>query len=81
MKPYDRMCAIGVALAAGRSRDVFTRDELIAAAGTRAVGGVLPMRFAGGAVDSRVVQRGELFVALRGTQTDGHRFIPAGAVV
>lgn len=35
------------------------------------------MRFAGGAVDSRVVQRGELFIALRGAQTDGHRFIGA----
>ena len=35
------------------------------------------MRFAGGAVDSRAIQHGELFVALRGTQTDGHRFISA----
>lgn len=56
---------------------MFTREELLAAAGVQPIGGVLPMRFAGGAVDSRVVQRGELFVALRGTQTDGHRFIGA----
>ena len=35
------------------------------------------MRFAGGAVDSRQVQRGELFIALPGAQTDGHRFIGA----
>ncbi len=35
------------------------------------------MRLTGGAVDSRLVQRGELFVALRGAQTDGHRFIGA----
>lgn len=56
---------------------MFTRDELIAAAGTSAVGGMLPMRFAGGAVDSRNVRRGELFVALRGAQTDGYKFIPA----
>ena len=56
---------------------MFTRDELIAAAGTKPTGGLLPMRFAGGAVDSRLVQRGELFVALRGKQTDGHRFIGA----
>lgn len=54
---------------------MFTRDELIAAAKTRPVGGILPMRFAGASIDSRVVQRGELFVALRGQSTDGHHFI------
>lgn len=62
-----------------RTNLVFTRDELIAAAGAPAVGGVLPKRFAGGAVDSRLVRQGELFVALRGAQTDGHRFIGAAA--
>lgn len=56
---------------------MFTRDELIAAAQMRPVGGLPPMRFAGAAVDSRIVQRGELFVALKGEQTDGHRFIGA----
>lgn len=56
---------------------MFTRDELLAAAGECVIGGVLPLRFTGGAVDSRAVQRGELFVALRGAQTDGHRFIAA----
>jgi UDP-N-acetylmuramoyl-tripeptide--D-alanyl-D-alanine ligase len=54
---------------------MFTRDELIAAAGATPIGGVLPMRFAGGAVDSRQVRHGELFVALRGEHTDGHRYI------
>ncbi|HEV2456876.1 MAG TPA: UDP-N-acetylmuramoyl-tripeptide--D-alanyl-D-alanine ligase [Ktedonobacterales bacterium] len=54
---------------------MFTRDELIAAAGVKPIGGVLPMRFVGGAVDSRQVRRGELFVALRGEQTDGHLYI------
>lgn len=54
---------------------MFTRDELLAAAGTQPVGGLLPMRFAGGAVDSRQVQRGEVFVAMRGATMDGHRFI------
>ncbi len=33
------------------------------------------MRFAGATLDSRLVQRGELFIALRGSRTDGHRFI------
>lgn len=56
---------------------VFTRDELLDVARVRSLGGILPMRFAGAAVDSRVVQRGELFVALKGERTDGHRFIEA----
>ncbi len=56
---------------------MFTRDELVAAAKTKPLGGLLPMRFAGGAVDSRILQRGELFVALKGERTDGHRYIAA----
>jgi UDP-N-acetylmuramoyl-tripeptide--D-alanyl-D-alanine ligase len=55
---------------------MFTRDELLAAAGVAPLGSALPERFSGAAVDSRLVRPGELFVALRGTQTDGHRFIP-----
>jgi UDP-N-acetylmuramoyl-tripeptide--D-alanyl-D-alanine ligase len=54
---------------------MFTREELLAAAHTQPIAGTLPMRFAGAAVDSRLVQPGQLFVALRGAQTDGHRFI------
>lgn len=54
---------------------MFTRDELVAA-GAPPVGGELPERFTGAAIDSRQVGPGELFVALRGEQTDGHRFIP-----
>jgi UDP-N-acetylmuramoyl-tripeptide--D-alanyl-D-alanine ligase len=54
---------------------VFTRDELIAAAKTKPLGGLLPVRFAGAAVDSRILRRGELFVALKGERTDGHRYI------
>jgi UDP-N-acetylmuramoyl-tripeptide--D-alanyl-D-alanine ligase len=54
---------------------VFTRDELLAVAGVVPQGGTLPEEFAGAAVDSRLIQPGELFIALRGEQTDGHRFI------
>lgn len=62
---------------AGRIGLVFTRSDLIAAAGAKPIGGLLPTRFAGGAIDSRQVQQGELFVALPGTQTDGYRYIGA----
>jgi UDP-N-acetylmuramoyl-tripeptide--D-alanyl-D-alanine ligase len=62
---------------------MFTRDELIAAAGASPPGtgvqpleGELPAHFAGGAIDSRAVRRGELFVALKGEHTDGHLYIP-----
>jgi UDP-N-acetylmuramoyl-tripeptide--D-alanyl-D-alanine ligase len=55
---------------------MFTRDDLLAAAGVAPNGPELPESFSGAAVDSRLVRPGELFVALRGTQTDGHRFIP-----
>jgi len=27
-------------------------------------------------IDSRKIEKGHLFVAIKGTQTDGHRFIP-----
>ncbi|MGE5334236.1 MAG: UDP-N-acetylmuramoyl-tripeptide--D-alanyl-D-alanine ligase [Nitrososphaerota archaeon] len=56
---------------------MFTRDELLATAGVDPLGGPLPAEFAGAAVDSRLVQPGELFIALRGERTDGHRFIEA----
>lgn len=56
---------------------VFTRDELLEIAGVAPQGGPLPEAFPGAAVDSRLVQPGELFIALRGERTDGHRFIEA----
>jgi UDP-N-acetylmuramoyl-tripeptide--D-alanyl-D-alanine ligase len=55
---------------------MFTSEELLLAAGVAPRGPVLPERFSGAAVDSRLVRPGDLFVALCGTQTDGHRFIP-----
>ena len=36
-------------------------------------------RIRGAAVDSRAVERGQLFVALPGERTDGHRFLPDAA--
>ena len=56
---------------------MFTRDELLAVAGVAPRGGSLPSEFPGAAVDSRLIQPGELFIALRGERTDGHRFIAA----
>ena len=55
---------------------MFTCDELIAAAGVQPLGAELPPRFEGGAVDSRAVRPGELFVAIKGEQTDGYYYIP-----
>lgn len=63
----------------GRSPDpepALTADDLLAA-----TGGVLLQRSGrrvrGGAVDSRLVTEGCLFVALTGERTDGHRFLRA----
>jgi UDP-N-acetylmuramoyl-tripeptide--D-alanyl-D-alanine ligase len=50
-------------------------DELVRLTGGRLLGrSERPIR--GGAVDSRLVQPGNLFVALPGERTDGHRFLP-----
>jgi UDP-N-acetylmuramoyl-tripeptide--D-alanyl-D-alanine ligase len=53
-----------------------TAAELVAATGGRLVhSSDRPVR--GGAVDSRLVRPGNLFVALAGERTDGHRFLRA----
>ena len=63
-------------VADGRTDRGLTADDLVAAAG-----GVLLARsdrpILGGAVDSREVRPGNLFVALPGERTDGHRFVSA----
>ena len=53
-----------------------TADELVAiTGGTLLTRSERPIR--GGAVDSRAVEPGNLFVALPGERTDGHAFIGA----
>ena len=50
-------------------------DELVRLTGGRLIArSERPIR--GGAVDSRLVEPGNLFVALPGERTDGHRFLP-----
>jgi UDP-N-acetylmuramoyl-tripeptide--D-alanyl-D-alanine ligase len=56
---------------------MFTSEELLAATAGVVVGGAPPVVFPGAAIDSRQVKPGELFVAIRGETTDGHRFIAA----
>jgi UDP-N-acetylmuramoyl-tripeptide--D-alanyl-D-alanine ligase len=55
---------------------VFTLDQLLAATGGHVIQGVprADERFKGGAFDSRIVQPGEVFFALR-DQRDGHEFV------
>jgi UDP-N-acetylmuramoyl-tripeptide--D-alanyl-D-alanine ligase len=52
-----------------------TAGEAAALAGGAVVRGDPATAVAGAAIDSREVERGMLFVALRGEQTDGHRFV------
>ncbi len=59
---------------AGSSVPQLSADDLVAATGGTLVHrGRRPIR--GAAVDSREVEPGNLFVALRGERTDGHRFV------
>lgn len=61
--------------------------ELAAASGGRLVAGPPEAPVTGFAIDSRRVQSGDVFLALRGARFDGHRFVPealrngAGGVV
>jgi UDP-N-acetylmuramoyl-tripeptide--D-alanyl-D-alanine ligase len=64
-----------------------TVEEIARAANGRIVSGDPRSECAGAAIDSRAVKDGEIFFALPGTRTDGHRFVGvaaaqgAGAVV
>jgi len=61
---------------AGRADPGFSADELVAATGGRLLARS-DRPILGGAVDSREVERDNLFVALPGERTDGHRFVGA----
>jgi len=57
----------------------FTADDLVRLTGGRLLKpSERPIR--GGAVDSRLVRPGQLFVALPGERTDGHRYLAAAVV-
>lgn len=57
----------------------WTADELCAATGGERVSGSGEPVFSGIAIDSRAIEPGQVFVAIRGDRHDGHRF--AAAVV
>ena len=54
---------------------VLQAGELAAAAGGRLAAGRSGARVDGFVIDSRRVRAGDLFVAIRGTRLDGHRFV------
>ena len=64
----------GTVPANGARHEALSADDLVGLTGGRLIRDSLrPIR--GAAVDSRLVKPGELFVALPGERTDGHRFL------
>jgi UDP-N-acetylmuramoyl-tripeptide--D-alanyl-D-alanine ligase len=54
----------------------WTMPDILNATGAELVCGDGRQRFTGLSIDSRTIEAGELFVAIRGAVHDGHRFIP-----
>ena len=52
-------------------------NELLKAIQPVQIAGDSNIEIAGINIDSRLVEAGQLFMAMRGTQTDGHAYIPA----
>lgn len=65
--------------AEGLARDALSAGDLVALTGGRLIRDSL-RPILGAAVDSRQVRPGELFVALPGARTDGHRFLREAVV-
>ncbi len=51
-------------------------DDIVKATGGRLLYGSVPRRFGGIGIDSRRIDPGDFFVALRGDNHDAHKFIP-----
>ncbi len=56
---------------------MFTIHELARVTGGKIIRGSEDIRVAGLSIDSRTIKRGEVFLALKGDNFDGHDFIPA----
>lgn len=54
-----------------------TMAELCAAVKGRPLQGRLEAFFAGACIDTRIIEKGNVFFALAGSRTDGHRFVAA----
>ncbi len=56
-------------------RNSFPLQDIVDSTGGRLIGGAPGKEFGGISIDSRTIKRGDLFVALRGTNFDGHQFV------
>ena len=59
---------------------IWTAEDVLKATGARLMSGDPEAVFSAVAIDSRVIEKGNLFVAIRGDTHDGHRFAPDVAV-